>query len=55
LLQREAAAVTGQSSTSNVPIVIALISVSEEERVKLRHKFDIVYQLAVEKVKFQHL
>jgi len=47
LLQREAAAAR-QSSTSSTPIVIALIGLSEEEKVRLKHKFDIVYWLVVE-------
>ena len=48
LLQREAAAATRQSSTSSAPIVVALTSLSEDEKVRLRHKFDIAYWLAVE-------
>ena len=53
LLQREAAATTGQNSTSNAPIIVALTSLSEDEKVRLRHKFDIVYWLAVEKISFR--
>ena len=53
LLQREAAAATGQSSTSSAPIVVALTSLSEDEKVRLRNKFDIAYWLAVEKVSFR--
>ena len=53
LLQREAAAATGQSSTSSAPIVVALTSLSEDEKVRLRHKFDIAYWLAVEKISFR--
>ena len=34
LLQREAAEATGQSSTLNAPIVIALTNLSEEEKVE---------------------
>ena len=47
LLQREAAAAQ-QSSISSTPIVIALIGVSEGEKVRLKHKFGIVYWLVVE-------
>ena len=52
LLQRKAAAATGQSSTSNSPIIVALTSLSEDEKVRLRHKFDKVYWLAAEKISF---
>ena len=53
LLQREAAAAAGQSSTSNAPIVVVLTSLFRDERVRLRRKFDIAYWLAVEKISFQ--
>ena len=53
LLQREIAAATGQSSTSNAPIVVVLTSLCEDEKVRLRHKFDIAYWLAVEKIPFR--
>ena len=51
LLQRELG--TGQNLTSTAPIVVALTSLSEEEKVRLRHKFDIAYWLAVEKISFK--
>ena len=50
---RQTAAATGQSSTSNAPIVVALTSLSEDKKVRLRHKFDIAYWLAVEKIPFR--
>ena len=53
LLQRQTAAATRQSSTSNAPIVAALTSLSEDEKVRLRHKFDTAYWLAVEKIPFR--
>ena len=53
LLQREEAAVRGQNSISTAPIVIALTTLSEDEKVRLRHKFDIAYWLALEKISFR--
>jgi len=53
LLHKETAAATGQSLTSSAPIVVALNNLSEDERVKLRHKFDIAYWLAMEKISFR--
>jgi len=43
LLQREAAAATGQSLISSAPIIVALTNLSEDKKVRIRHKFDIVY------------
>ena len=53
LLQRQTTTATGQSSTSNAPIVVAFTSLSEDKMVRLRHKFNIVYWLAVEKIPFR--
>ena len=43
---------SNRSSTSTAPIVVALTSLSEDEKVRLRHKFNIAYWLAVEKISF---
>jgi len=51
LLQRELG--TGQSLTSTAPIIVALTSLSEDEKVRLRHKFNIAYWLAVKKISFK--
>lgn len=53
LLQKKAASAAGQSLTSSAPIVVALNSLPEDEKVRLRHKFDIAYFLAVEKISFR--
>ena len=53
LLRREAAAATEQSLTSNPSRVVALTSLPEDKMLRLRHKFDIAYWLAVEKISFQ--
>lgn len=51
LLQKEAASAAGQSLALSGPIVVALNSLPEDE--KLRHKFDIAYFLAMEKFLFE--
>ena len=53
LLQREQAAAQGQSLVSYAPIAKALCTLDEGEKVKLRHKFDIAYFIAREKLSFR--
>ena len=48
VLQREKAAVRGESISSFAPIAAALNTLRDEEREKLRCKFDIAYLLAKE-------
>ena len=50
---REQAAARGECSSSYAPIAAALSSMSDEKRVVLRRKFDIVYVLAREKLSFR--
>ena len=53
LLQREQAAAQGQSLVCYAPIAMALYTLDEGEKVKLRHKFDIAYFIAREKLSFR--
>ena len=41
-----------QQDRVQLQVLLALTSLSEEEKVRLKHKFDIAYWLAVEKVSF---
>ena len=49
LLKREQA-VASTNDLSFVPIVQAFTSLSEDERGRLQHKFDIAYFIAIEKL-----
>jgi len=42
-----------QQNRVQLQVLLALTSLSEEEKVRLKHKFDIAYWLAVEKVSFR--
>ena len=52
LLKREHARMSGRDPTSYAPIARALNRVSEAEKDQLRHKFDIAYFMAIEKISF---
>ena len=52
-LKKEHATSLGQSASSYAPIAIALNRISEEEKVKLRHKFDVAYFVARENMSFR--
>ena len=53
LLAKEHASTTSQSLVANAPIAVALNKMSVGEKTCLRHKFDIVYFLAMEKISFR--
>ena len=53
LLCREQATASGHSVMADGPIVVALNSMSNEEKERIRHKFDIAYVLAMEKISFR--
>ena len=50
---REKAATRGESSLSFSPIAQAMSALSEDEKKKLCHKFDIAYFVAIEKLSFR--
>ena len=52
LLAREKATARGESSSSYVPIGIALHRLPDEERKALRRKFDFAFIIAQEKFSF---
>ena len=52
LLEKERASDAGQSLLANAPIALALNTMSHEEKIRLKHKFDIAYFLAIEKLSF---
>ena len=53
LLKREHARASGSDVTSYAPIARALNRLTDNERDQLRHKFDISYFLASEKISFR--
>ena len=53
LLQRECASAEGRSLASFAPIAKALSTIPEDERVKLRYKFDLAYFISREKLSFR--
>ena len=53
LLQRENAALRGESISSFAPIAAALNTLGDDEREMLRRKFDIAYLLGKEKFSFR--
>ena len=53
LLAKERAIALGEGSTSYAPIAQALTTLSEDEKRRLRYKFDIAYLVAVEKISFR--
>ena len=54
MLSREQATASGHSVMADGPIVVAFNSMSNEERERVRHKFDIAYVLAMEKISFHN-
>ena len=52
LLAKEHASTTDQSLVENAPITVALNKMYTERKTHLRHKFDIAYFLAMEKISF---
>jgi len=50
MLSREQATASSRSVMADGPIVVAFNSMRNEERKRVRHKFDIVYVLAMEKI-----
>ena len=53
LLKKEQARSKGLDATSYAPIAMALSRVSEEERARLKRKFDVAYFVANEKLSFK--
>ena len=53
LLKREHARKSGSDPTSYAPIARALNRISDAEKDQLRHKFDIAYFMAIEKISFR--
>ena len=55
LFNHELQQVQGKSSSAiaGVPIVVALNSLSTDERIRLQFKFDITYVVAKERLSFQ--
>ena len=53
LLQKEEAQSSGVDDTMYMPIVQSLSSISEQERQKLRIKFNIAYFIATEQLAYQ--
>ena len=53
LLEKERTLDAGQSLLANAPIALALNTMSNEEKIRLKHKFDIAYFLAIEKLSFR--
>ncbi|XP_065892470.1 zinc finger protein 862-like [Dysidea avara] len=53
LLHQEIQRAQGVSSSANAPIVVALNTLGDEERARLRVKFDISYYIAKEKLPFR--
>ena len=53
LLKREHARNSGSDPTAYAPIARALNRISDAEKDQLRHKFDIAYFMAIEKISFQ--
>lgn len=53
LLKREHARASGSDPTSYAPIARALNRISDSEKDQLRHKFDIAYFTATEKISFR--
>jgi len=52
LLSKQQAAAMGQSAVADVPIVIALNTMSAEEQERTKNKFDIAYYMAMEQISF---
>ena len=52
LLMKERASSCGQGSLSYAPIVQALNTLSDTEKARLKHKFDIAYLVATESISF---
>ena len=52
-LLKRGQAVASTNDLSFAPIVQAFTSLSEDERGRLRHKFDIAYFIAIEKLSFR--
>ena len=53
LLSKEQAAASGQSIVASAPIVVALNTMSSDERERTRNKFDIAYFMATEQISFR--
>ena len=53
LLKREHARESGSDPSSYAPIARALHKISDSEKDQLRHKFDIAYLTAIEKISFR--
>ena len=53
LLKREHARMSGSDPTAYAPIARALNRISDAEKDQLRHKFDIAYFMAIEKISFR--
>ena len=51
ILEKQRASNAGQSLLANAHIALAL-NTSHEEKIRLKHKFDIAYFLAIEKLSF---
>ena len=52
LLKKKHARRSGSNPTSYAPIAMALYRISDAEKDQLRHKFDIVYFMAIENISF---
>ena len=52
LLSKEQAAAMGQSIVANAPIVVALNTMSADEKERTKNKFDIAYFMAMEQIAF---
>ena len=50
---KEQAAAMGQSIVANVPIVVALNTMSADEKERTRNKIDIAYFMAIEQMSFR--
>ena len=53
LLSKEQAAAMGRSIVANAPIVVALNTMSVDEKEKTRNKIDIAYFMAIEQMSFR--